>query len=141
MLAEESRERERFAYRFRSSVPSRTILHSIGNPCSHPQDGLNVSGHVGAYAVSITLEAATLEAIAQRAAELAVAQLHDRDEWLTLPQAAKYIGRSEKALRHLCSRDAIPYSKAGGRLIFNRNDLDKWLRGENDPSPNGRAAP
>ena len=42
-------------------------------------------------------------------------------------QAAEYIGRSPGALRNLVMRREIPFRKVAGRLVFLRDELEKWL--------------
>jgi excisionase family DNA binding protein len=67
-----------------------------------------------------------LEAIAARAAELALQRLDDqRSPWLTRRQAAAYLGlplsRLEKDRR-------IPCHKDGGRVLYHRAELDAYFR-------------
>jgi len=40
---------------------------------------------------------------------------------------ASYINRSEGAIRNLVMRRAIPFRKPGGRLIFLRDEVDRWI--------------
>ncbi len=47
--------------------------------------------------------------------------------YLTLPEAAIYLRLSERKLYDLVGRGAVPSSKASGRWLFNRIDLDRWL--------------
>lgn len=49
--------------------------------------------------------------------------------YLTLAKAARYIGRSEKAMYHLVGEARVPFKKAGGRLIFDTQELDRWVAG------------
>lgn len=46
---------------------------------------------------------------------------------LTLPEAASYVKRTESSLRNLVDRRRVPFTKAGGRLMFIKEELDKWL--------------
>lgn len=48
-------------------------------------------------------------------------------EFLTLQEAAQFLGRSERALYHMVSRRAIPYSRQGTRLVFSRRALQAWM--------------
>jgi len=43
--------------------------------------------------------------------------------------------RSPGAIRNLVARRAIPYRKVGGRLLFLRSEIDRWI----DNSPGIRA--
>jgi excisionase family DNA binding protein len=76
--------------------------------------------------IELELPEAVLEAIAARAAELALAELEkDGSPWLTRPQAAAYLGlplsRLEKDRR-------IPCHKDGGRVLYHRAELDAHFR-------------
>jgi excisionase family DNA binding protein len=42
-------------------------------------------------------------------------------------ECAAYLGRSEKAIRHMVDRIQIPYAKIGRRLMFDRDKIAKWL--------------
>jgi excisionase family DNA binding protein len=76
--------------------------------------------------VEFELPKELLEAIAARAAELALQRLDDqRSPWLTRRQAAAYLGlplsRLEKDRR-------IPCHKDGGRVLYHRPELDAYFR-------------
>lgn len=49
-------------------------------------------------------------------------------EWLSAKEAAEYtrLGFSTLAKLRL-SGGSAPYSKVGEKVLYNRNDLDKWL--------------
>jgi excisionase family DNA binding protein len=58
--------------------------------------------------------------------------------YFSVRHAARYLGRSEKALYHLVARRDIPFIKQGRRLIFDRLALEKWMqRGEVDAAVRG----
>jgi predicted DNA-binding transcriptional regulator AlpA len=59
-------------------------------------------------------------------ARLAVAQ-DMRPRLLTASQAAIYLGRTEKAVYALKSRAAFPVVQADGRVMFDVQDLDRWI--------------
>jgi excisionase family DNA binding protein len=49
-------------------------------------------------------------------------------EFLTLEEAAEYLGMSRSNLYKLTSREAIPFHKPGGKLIvFDKTELRNWL--------------
>jgi predicted DNA-binding transcriptional regulator AlpA len=48
-------------------------------------------------------------------------------EYLTTAQLAGLIGRSEAAIRNLVLRRRIPYRHAGGRLVFIREEIRRWI--------------
>lgn len=53
-------------------------------------------------------------------------QIKNRD-FLTLKETADYTRLSEGTLYAFCSQRRIPYFKIGRRLLFNREDLDRWI--------------
>jgi len=57
-------------------------------------------------------------------------------EVLTAKEVSRYTGYSLGTIHTYTSRDLIPYSNpTGGKLLFNKADIDKWLeekRGFND---------
>lgn len=49
--------------------------------------------------------------------------------------AAKILGISVPTLDRLLSKNELPYRKVGGRVIFLKNELYAWLRGQRSDSP------
>lgn len=49
-------------------------------------------------------------------------------KWLGVPECAIYIDRSPGAVRNMVLRRAIPYRKPGGRLLFDREQIDEWIK-------------
>lgn len=47
---------------------------------------------------------------------------------LTVAQAAVYLGRTEKAIRHLVATEAVPTVRSDGRVMLDVQDLDAWIR-------------
>ena len=47
--------------------------------------------------------------------------------WLDTHEAAEYLRMSEATLYRL-RREGLPFSRAGGRLLFNRHELDNWVK-------------
>jgi excisionase family DNA binding protein len=47
---------------------------------------------------------------------------------MLIGECAVYIGRTVTAVRGLIARRAIPHSHVGGRLQFNREAIDRWMR-------------
>jgi excisionase family DNA binding protein len=69
--------------------------------------------------------------------------MEQEQRWMTIKEAAGYIGVSISFLRKHLSR--LPHARAGGKILrFRRNDLDNWLeqngRGENFPTASRKAA-
>lgn len=52
-----------------------------------------------------------------------------RADLLYIPDAARYLGKTEGALRMLVARGLVPYRRVGGRIIFFQDELDLWLDG------------
>ena len=48
-------------------------------------------------------------------------------EVMSVAEAAEYTGYSKNYLYRLTSDHQIPHYKRGGKLVFNRAELDKWL--------------
>jgi excisionase family DNA binding protein len=47
--------------------------------------------------------------------------------WLGIAQAAAYLGWSRQRLYKLTAAGAIPHYKQEGRLLFRRDELERWL--------------
>jgi excisionase family DNA binding protein len=50
-------------------------------------------------------------------------------EYMTINKLSKYINSSVSAIYAKVHRREIPYIKRGKRLLFNVEDIDKWLKG------------
>ena len=71
------------------------------------------------------------ETLAQRVASQVADMLGCPAEWLTVAQAAVHLQTSEDGIRALVKRKRIPHHRgAAGRLLFDRAELDAWVRGE-----------
>lgn len=47
--------------------------------------------------------------------------------WLTADQAAEYIGAPISRIRQLTMSDEIPVHRDGRRVLYHRDELDRWL--------------
>jgi excisionase family DNA binding protein len=77
--------------------------------------------------MNLELPDSVVEAIAQRSAEIVLAQLEQNgsgDEWLDSKAAAGYLGISVGHLHNL--RGTVPSHKVGGRRRFLRSELDAY---------------
>ncbi len=84
----------------------------------------------------VSLETALREIVREEVQRVSDAQ--PGSEWLGVDAAASYIDSTADAVRALVKRRAIPHYKAGGRLRFNRREIDAWIRSEaiaNEPQP------
>ena len=72
---------------------------------------------------------AGLDALADAIAERVLARLHQGEQprLLTVDEAARYIGRTGKALRHMIANGAIAAVREGSRMHLDRADLDRWV--------------
>ena len=70
-----------------------------------------------------------LDALADAIAERVLARLHQSEQprLLTVDEAAAYIGRTSKALRHMVANGTIPAVREGSRVHLDRADLDRWV--------------
>ena len=84
--------------------------------------------------LALELPNSLIEALAQRVAAIVVERVEDtsNQRWLTVEQAADYIGRSSDAIRGLVKRRELTGYKPDGRLQLDRQELDSWMRGELD---------
>jgi excisionase family DNA binding protein len=81
--------------------------------------------------LALELPNALIETLAQRVAAIVSERLEDTTNrrWLTVDQAADYIGRSPDAIRGLVKRGELTGYKPDGRLQLDREELDRWMRG------------
>jgi hypothetical protein len=88
--------------------------------------------------VSITVDplTAVVESLAQRTAELVIERLPQPEQpqepgrWLDFNGALEYLGWTKGGktrLYSLTSAEAIPFTKYGQRLFFERSDLDAFI--------------
>src|SRR3954447_24223393 len=84
-------------------------------------------------AAGITLEvpAQLIAALAQQVAEqLGVSPLGDTSPWLTVDEAAEYLRCSKQAVYDRVHQNALQPGRDGRRLLFHRDTLDAYLRGD-----------
>jgi len=72
---------------------------------------------------------AGLDLLADSIAARVAARLNQFQEprLLSVDDAARYLGRTPKALRHLIASGAMPVVREGTRVHLDRGDLDHWL--------------
>ena len=70
-----------------------------------------------------------LDALADAIAARVAARLNQIDEprLLSVDEAAAYIGRTPKALRHMIANGIVPAVREGSRVHLDRADLDRWV--------------
>ena len=70
------------------------------------------------------------ELIAHRLAELHQDEhpnAEERSPWMSIESAAAYLDWPKQRLYKLTAQSAIPHYKQDGRLLFHRQELDRWL--------------
>ena len=50
------------------------------------------------------------------------------EEWLTIEETARYLQLGKTALYDLAREGTVPSSKVGSKWLFNKRDLDAWVR-------------
>jgi excisionase family DNA binding protein len=56
-------------------------------------------------------------------------------EWLTVAEVAEHLGMTERWVRRQVENRAIPFTKFGLFLRFDRMEIDKWVEQQSfDPS-------
>jgi len=55
---------------------------------------------------------------------------------LTIKEASEYLGISVKGIYNMVNRRQIPFIKIGGRLRFDKIDLDNWIEKQKIPDSN-----
>jgi excisionase family DNA binding protein len=69
--------------------------------------------------------------VAERVSKLVLDALPQATEWLTVAAAASYLATTEDAIRGHVKRAQIPCHRgAASRILFDRSELDAWVRGE-----------
>jgi len=48
--------------------------------------------------------------------------------YLRVPQAASYLGLAPKTLYRYAEERRIPFNRIGRSLLFDREELDKWMQ-------------
>jgi excisionase family DNA binding protein len=83
----------------------------------------------GAVAVTATIADTEINALETRITEQLLERLQGTlvSPWMNIDQAADYLAWRKKRLYNLVSKGEIPHRKQRGRLLFNRDELDRWL--------------
>jgi excisionase family DNA binding protein len=53
--------------------------------------------------------------------------IHIARRLINVREAAQYLGRTEKSIRHLVGRRKIRSVRADGRVMLDLSDLDAWI--------------
>ena len=76
--------------------------------------------------VELTLPPEAVEQVAERAAQLVLEQLGGAtvSPWMTRAEAAEYLSVPVSRLE---KRRDVPHVREGARILYHRNELDRWL--------------
>jgi len=72
------------------------------------------------------------ETVGRRVASHLAEMLGRPAEWLTVAGAAAHLKTTENGIRALVKRQRIPHHRAAGRVLFDRAELDTWVRSESE---------
>ncbi len=54
--------------------------------------------------------------------------MNNKNNWMTIENAAKYLGLGKTALYTLAKKGKIPANKVGKKWLFDRHNLDAWVK-------------
>jgi excisionase family DNA binding protein len=66
--------------------------------------------------------------IADAVVERLKASAETPERLMTVPQAAKYLGRTPWAVRSLIATKALPVVREGRSVHLDRRELDRWIK-------------
>jgi excisionase family DNA binding protein len=72
--------------------------------------------------------------VAELEARLTTAAMQSESLYLTIPEAAKYLGSSRQRVDDLLSQRRLQRVKDGARTLIRRSDLVAYLEGGNQPA-------
>lgn len=82
-----------------------------------------------AVPIALPITDDTIALIADRVAGLLAERLPSAaSPWLTVADAATYLGCPTSRVYALKAARQIPHHKEGSRLLFHRDELDAWVR-------------
>lgn len=56
------------------------------------------------------------------------------EDFMNIEQASAYLGLKKGTIYQKCHRREIPYYKRGSLLLFNKKDLEEWIRASRVPT-------
>ncbi len=51
-------------------------------------------------------------------------------DYMNIKQLSEYLGIAISTIYSMSSKGTIPRTKLGNRVIFNKDEIDKWLKGK-----------
>jgi excisionase family DNA binding protein len=84
-----------------------------------------------AAALLESLDDVALDALAERLAPRLTGRMTDNrpNAWLTVESAAEHLSCPKSRIYALTSARRIPHHRDGSRVLFDRDELDVWVRG------------
>lgn len=61
-------------------------------------------------------------------------------EYLSIKHLSEYLSYSEAAIYKMVAKSVIPFFKIGGKLLFNRKEIDSWLLEYKKPTINSQVS-
>jgi excisionase family DNA binding protein len=81
--------------------------------------------------LSLTFPAELVDAIAERVVEVlderAALAGQGPEPWITVDEAAAYIGKPKSRLYDLAAEGSVPHARDGRSVLFRRSELDAYL--------------
>ena len=110
----------------RTEITARRGKRSLSAD-GHRNGGGSMSGRLAPAVISTGNSG--LDVLADAIAERVLARLHQSEQprLLSVNEAAAYIGRTSKALRHMIADGSVPAVREGSRIHLDRTDLDGWI--------------
>jgi excisionase family DNA binding protein len=85
------------------------------------------SAETGLQPLALLVPPQVADALAQQVADIVIARLGDRPEYLSTEEVAAYLGWPKKRIDNLCAQSRIPFHKDGGRRVFVRQEINGWI--------------
>lgn len=54
--------------------------------------------------------------------------------YYNLNEVAEYLRKSKSSIYKWCRANRMPYIKSGKNLLFNKNEIDRWLESRSVPT-------
>lgn len=109
-------------------LPPQAFTYNAAQTPTEPDRHSATKARTTAPGLALTVPPDVIEAVAQRAAQLVVAQLATADDaWLDVDGAARYLACKPKRIYDLTSQRRLPAHRDGSRLLFRRSELDAYL--------------
>lgn len=83
--------------------------------------------------LSLTLDDRFVDVLAQRVAALVIAEVGGSERqspWMTAEEAAEHLRCPLSRIRKLTMTGELPHAKDGRRVLYERAQLDAYLRGD-----------